>query len=238
MPNTITSFFIPIAKTPARSSEMNQNFNNLRGDLIPINEFKQTASDLEHHLGRNGKYWLSGYAQSWDVPSQGMYLLSADQTFGAFRTQLTWVTASGGLQMDTQASQLGRHIAIGAKINPIRKDTNTAANIGGGIFSLTTHNVPIVFKTDMSVIINTSTTLNVTLYEGNFLSVTSARTVESLDWKINYANGTPMSGFFSVEWDFIDWTPGVTNTMYFFRYTLTGDFTYNFTGLKKGIYEL
>ena len=61
MPNTITGFNTFGAGTKARATEVNQNFSNFRGDIIPINESTITASDGVHNLGGTGHEWLNIY---------------------------------------------------------------------------------------------------------------------------------------------------------------------------------
>lgn len=57
MPSTITVFNTFTPATKAKSSEVNQNFNNYRGTLVPINESTATASDFEHDLGSADHRW-------------------------------------------------------------------------------------------------------------------------------------------------------------------------------------
>jgi len=51
MPNTITGYTTFTPGTKAKSAEVNENFSNHRGDLIPINTDTATASDDTHYLG-------------------------------------------------------------------------------------------------------------------------------------------------------------------------------------------
>lgn len=61
MPSTITNYFVFSAGTPARATQVNSNFSNYRGDIIPINESTATASDNEHNLGALDHRWRSLY---------------------------------------------------------------------------------------------------------------------------------------------------------------------------------
>jgi len=61
MPNTTTGFNTFGAGTKARATEVNQNFSNFRGDIIPINESTVTASDGVHNLGGPDHEWLNIY---------------------------------------------------------------------------------------------------------------------------------------------------------------------------------
>ena len=61
MPQTITSFPTFSPNTKARSSEVNTNFSNFRGSIIPIEENTAAASNLDHDLGAVDHWFRSGY---------------------------------------------------------------------------------------------------------------------------------------------------------------------------------
>lgn len=67
MPSTITAFHTFQPATKARSSQVNANFSNYRGDLLPINETTATASDGTHYLGASDHYWAGAYAKFIDM---------------------------------------------------------------------------------------------------------------------------------------------------------------------------
>lgn len=62
MPNTITSYNTFVANTTIRSSEVNANFSNHRGTLIPIHESTATAGTTgTYDLGSSEYTWLNAY---------------------------------------------------------------------------------------------------------------------------------------------------------------------------------
>jgi len=61
MPTTITSFYTFTPDTKARSTEVNTNFNNYRGSILPVNTDTQTASDNTHDLGVSDHRWANAY---------------------------------------------------------------------------------------------------------------------------------------------------------------------------------
>jgi len=63
MPNTITSYTTFVAGTKARASEVNANFSNYRGTLVPINSDTASASDKTHDLGQPSHSWKDFYTQ-------------------------------------------------------------------------------------------------------------------------------------------------------------------------------
>jgi hypothetical protein len=52
MADTITAFTTFQPNTQIKSSEVNTNFSNFRGDIVPINTDTATASDNTHDLGQ------------------------------------------------------------------------------------------------------------------------------------------------------------------------------------------
>jgi hypothetical protein len=67
MPNTITAYFDFTPGTKARSSEVNTNFSNYRGTLVPINTNTASASDMTHNLGSSDHRWSVGYFGTLDM---------------------------------------------------------------------------------------------------------------------------------------------------------------------------
>lgn len=81
MANTITSFTTFLPDTPARSSEVNTNFSNFRGDIIPVNENTTSSSDLTHDLGTTDHRWNFKYVKNLifsDQTTSGLYLKGSD----------------------------------------------------------------------------------------------------------------------------------------------------------------
>ena len=62
--NTITAFHTFVAKTRARASHVNTNFDNLRGHFLPINTDTATASHQTHNLGSSDHQWDTIYLKS------------------------------------------------------------------------------------------------------------------------------------------------------------------------------
>jgi len=61
MPNTITSIYSAVAGTTALASIVNNNFNNMRGDRIPLDMSAQSAAHASYDLGRSDKRWRNLY---------------------------------------------------------------------------------------------------------------------------------------------------------------------------------
>lgn len=61
MPSTITTYYTFQPATKARSSQVNTNFSNYRGDLLPINEATVSASDNVHNLGAADHRWNTAH---------------------------------------------------------------------------------------------------------------------------------------------------------------------------------
>lgn len=69
MPNTITSYHTFSANTKARAAQVNTNFSNYRGTLVPINTDTATASDDTHDLGSTEHRWQYAYVRAVDFKS-------------------------------------------------------------------------------------------------------------------------------------------------------------------------
>lgn len=67
MPSTITSYFEFSVGTKARSSEVNTNFSNHRGTLVPINPDTASSSHLTHDIGSSEHRWNVGYFGTLDM---------------------------------------------------------------------------------------------------------------------------------------------------------------------------
>ena len=61
---TITSFYSFTAGTKAKASEVNTNFLNYRGFLLPVNTDTTTASDNTHDLGAADHRWRYLYVNN------------------------------------------------------------------------------------------------------------------------------------------------------------------------------
>lgn len=62
--NTITSFYTFIAGTRARAIQVNTNFDNFRGNILPINTDTATASHQVHNLGSVDHQFLNIYLKN------------------------------------------------------------------------------------------------------------------------------------------------------------------------------
>ncbi len=67
MPATITTFTEFTPGTVARSSEVNTNFSNYRGDIVPINTNTASASHLTHNSGTYEHRWAGVYSGLVDL---------------------------------------------------------------------------------------------------------------------------------------------------------------------------
>jgi hypothetical protein len=67
MPNTITTYNTFSGGTKARATQVNQNFSNHRGILLPINEDSASASHNTHDLGSSDHRWLTAYANTLNL---------------------------------------------------------------------------------------------------------------------------------------------------------------------------
>lgn len=146
MPSTITTYYTFAAATKARSSQVNTNFSNYRGDLLPINETTQTASDLTHNLGSTDHRWNKTFTSEVDLTTStttATLILKGDtaKTTGAFVFQIEGVTkayvGASGLSNDsiepTGRTVLGlTYTANGSFTVPAGLTVIEALVVGGG----------------------------------------------------------------------------------------------------------
>src|SRR6266540_2120225 len=99
MPSTITVYHSFQPATKARSSQVNTNFSNYRGDLLPINENTASASDNTHFLGGSDHYWAGaflGYSKFRSSTTTAGVIARADTaaTAGAFLLEISSITVA------------------------------------------------------------------------------------------------------------------------------------------------
>lgn len=85
MPSTITGYNTFSPNTLIKSSEINDNFSNHRGDLIPINSDTATASDNAHDLGKSEHRWKNAYVGGTIDLTQQSTTPSVNPTAGAIQ---------------------------------------------------------------------------------------------------------------------------------------------------------
>jgi hypothetical protein len=68
--NTITAFYEFSAGTLIRSSYVNTNFSNLRGNLLPIDPTATSSPHMTYNLGADGHAWMNNYSGVWVADAQ------------------------------------------------------------------------------------------------------------------------------------------------------------------------
>jgi len=124
---TITSFYSFTALTTIRSSEVNTNFSNFRGHVIPISPTTATGSNLTYDLGSTEYIWKSIYGRhllmygdtTAATPPAGFYDIYVKSTDGK-----AYKKDSAGLE-----SQLGG----GALVVTGTPSAGTTVTAAGGI---------------------------------------------------------------------------------------------------------
>jgi len=97
MPTTITSYYTFTANTKAKASEVNTNFNNYRGTVLPIDPNTVSAVDNTYDHGSSEYYWKRGYYGGIDLKSSTStadLVLSGDitTTLGSFKFEINSTT--------------------------------------------------------------------------------------------------------------------------------------------------
>lgn len=73
MSSTITAFTIFAAQTLIKSSEVNDNFGNFRGSMIPIQPSAASAVDDTYDLGTQEYFWRYSYSQQLRLRGGGYF---------------------------------------------------------------------------------------------------------------------------------------------------------------------
>lgn len=213
---TITAFYNFTALTTIRSSEVNSNFDAIRGNYIPIDPSTATsAATITYDLGASDHAWRNLYAKGLHIygdtvgatPPAGFYNIYVKSTDGK-----AYKKDSGGIE-----SQLGGG-ALVASGTPAAPNTITAA--GGVSFTFSDGERQIKYlvgdtSTGTDITVNpqvaaaTSTAFNLELYlygssdtntvkfdDGNGLSLPNSRILYNRSILALLWNGTTWTEIF------------------------------------------
>lgn len=170
MPTTITTYNTFVANTKARATEVNDNFSNYRGTLIPIEENTAAAATIgaAHQLGTSEYPWANSYINTVSsndllitgaTTTSNVSLQNSGSTAGAFEIHIGGNTAASIGPSGIEP------VNIGYSIFP----ANTSCS--RGILAQTGH-------TQQTFRIDTSGTVTISASKVNFLDATvSAGTV-------------------------------------------------------------
>jgi hypothetical protein len=96
MPNTITEFNVFTPGTKARSSQVNTNFTNYRGTILPINSDTASASHITHDLGSGEHRWKTAFCQTIDIQGStttaSLQITSDAATATGFKLEISSLT--------------------------------------------------------------------------------------------------------------------------------------------------
>lgn len=134
MPNTITGFYTFASATKARATEVNLNFNNFRGALLPINSDTQTSSNGVHDIGSTEYSFKDIYI------SGDLYINSLSGSFFPIGTVFYSVlTSAPSSCLACDGSSVSR-ITYSDLFNVLTNSTNTSPAFG---YETSTHfNLP------------------------------------------------------------------------------------------------
>jgi len=123
MPNTITAFHSFTANTKAKASQVNTNFSNYRGTILPVNELTITASDNSHDLGTSDHNFRSAYI--------GTSLIVAGLTTTANATLENDGSTGGAFEFNINSSVTALIPSGGiAQLSPFQESTVTCDTVG------------------------------------------------------------------------------------------------------------
>ena len=162
---TITAFNVFTAGTKARASEVNTNFSNFRGHILPVDPNTSTSSDKTYALGAIDHFWSSIYTQqvalnltsSMDLialtqqTTTGLYLNFAGSPYRTLRkgvnltlstginsTTLTSTTFTERANLGITYNLTGAHVHVGFK--KLNDGTDNSSYVGIQYNNTTTSN--------------------------------------------------------------------------------------------------
>jgi hypothetical protein len=119
MPSTITTYYTFVAGTKARASEVNNNFNNYRGDILPVESNTAASSNNTHYLGAADHYWAGLWTGRVDMrgntTTANLAIAPISNTAGGFNFQVAastvmQIAAGGGFVDDFHLTSSARQI--------------------------------------------------------------------------------------------------------------------------------
>lgn len=194
MPNTITTYNTFSGGTKARATQVNQNFSNYRGTLLPINEDSASASTNTHDLGSSDHRWNDFYANTINLrgatsTSAFKVVPSTSSTAGSVAFMFGATTAAtfdpNGFRNNGQTSSSAISFS-GA--------TSTGTTLSSSIISINSHGRPIMISFCGAT------------YTGGW-SCSKNATASSIGTRVFlYRDGVPIDNFF------LSTNPGVGST--------------------------
>lgn len=150
---TITAFYVFARNKPARASQANYNFSNLRGHALPIDPNTATGANLSYDLGSDDNRWRTLYTKKIDVSATttSSLILECD-TQGSFLfkkagSEVFRIT-SGGYYVGLNASSMEPTTTAtygGFAASPAINIslTTTTGHISGSTCTITTNGRPV-----------------------------------------------------------------------------------------------
>lgn len=121
--STITAFYNFTANSRARASQVQNNFDVIRGNFIPIHPSTATSSDNAYNLGSNDYRWANVYSQIYNF---------GNTTTNNAAINIDTATSTGELVFKVNGTEKARINASGIKAtNAYNFDLTATANQGG-----------------------------------------------------------------------------------------------------------
>jgi len=171
---TITAFTTFAANTTAKSSEVNANFGNFRGIMIPISTDTITSSDATHDLGAADHRWKDGYFS-------GVAHLGVANTVGGWRITLGATTTELNFDFFSATAYVNKGQFTSAG-NP---GVETVVSTSGAYTVVSSDDVVLGNATAAAFTLTLPTAVGITGKTYTFIKVDSNATIVTVD-----GNGT------------------------------------------------
>lgn len=230
---TITSFYNFTANTKARASQVNNNFDVIRGHFIPIHVSTATSANNTYDLGSYEYRWRKAYAYDLEIGSTST---------NSATINIDTATSTAEIVFKLNGTEKARINTNGVKLNSLPFSATTTAAFGFVTdSSLTMSNVStsravnISFFTDATNggivtfgLMGTSTVTEIGLYLKRDSTVLS---------KIIRAPISSTLTFPIQALNFVDYSPS-TNPVYYLASSATSGGTISFGTIKMAAHQI
>lgn len=235
MPETIASYFVMSERGRAKASEMNENFSNHRGSIIPISETTQTGANDSYEFGGTGKFFLNAYSPHWHFgKSSGGQILINDTTIAGYPMRPQVYMTSASIDMSAGSQYFGTYFARGAPLGITYSISGSSLGLPTTIQTVTTYDTPMEFEFSCTFQLKEDSNVDISLrrLEAEYPATAGATVIATKTFTRNSCTNTTWNWLTRIAMRFYDFSPGSTQGAYFIHVTATGACTVSQPHLK------
>jgi hypothetical protein len=213
---TITSFYSFTANTKARASQVNTNFSNFRGHILPTDPNTATAINNTYDLGSNEYKWRNSYIENMFIgyTSTGWSMIDSTTAVGAVHFKKNGVTkkaiydVNGAYTSSAYAGQVAKSPIFTASSSI---PNASSQNLSGSTCTLETVGRPVLLC------------INPTDFSASAIIVSAAVPTPNIEFHLGFMrSATTLPSFFHK----VVANPGTATGLNLQKYFNFGEFTY------------